>query len=249
MFWWRGEWCRDHLLLHKADVARFGSGRESVGLSVFARLLAADFRIFSSPSTQSTPTSRCQAMPARRPTWYATRTTASRSPAASSPSSPESGRRSPSLSSSTAPRTLPCVPSLDSILRSLPGLTPLVPHARPKNGRVLLFLNDTLVLSHTNLQLRSSDSIASVSGLWFSTFFGGSDATWASPSNQSSYYRNFQIQAGAAVSDGPGNTVSSSNSSSASTSKSAADLIKGSAGLVRGAVASAMVAVLMGLLL
>lgn len=63
------------------------------------------------------------------------------------------------------------------------------------------------MLAHDNLQLRASDDIASVGGLFFSTFFGGSDSTWASPKNQSTFYRNFSLRGGSAVSDGAGTTV------------------------------------------
>lgn len=87
--------------------------------------------------------------------------------------------------------------------------------------------------------------------MFFSTFFGGSDVSWASPvaqvrllslllsSNtplaasadlsppfalpiQSSYFRNFQIQAGSAVSDGSGATVRSAASTRARASSFAA---------------------------
>lgn len=101
-----------------------------------------------------------------------------------------------------------------------------------------MFFNDQLVMSHTNLQIRAADAVLD-EGMFFSTFFGGSDSSWASPKNQvrpftrlprrvflvlfterslslfslplqSTYFRNIQLQAGTTVSDGSGSTVSAS---------------------------------------
>ncbi|KAL7414324.1 hypothetical protein BDY24DRAFT_386525 [Mrakia frigida] len=77
------------------------------------------------------------------------------------------------------------------------------------NGRILMFFNGQLVMSHTNLQIRAADAVLD-GGMFFSTFFGGSDSSWASPKNQSTYFRNIQLQAGTTVSDGSGSTVSAS---------------------------------------
>lgn len=77
------------------------------------------------------------------------------------------------------------------------------------NGRVFLYYNGTLALAHDNLQLRASTDIESIGGLFFSTFFGGADVSWASPQNQSTFYRNFKLLGGTGVSDGSGKTVGS----------------------------------------
>lgn len=51
------------------------------------------------------------------------------------------------------------------------------------NGRIMMFYNNALVMSHTNLQIRAANSVLD-GGMFFSTFFGGSDQSWASPKNQ-----------------------------------------------------------------
>lgn len=84
--------------------------------------------------------------------------------------------------------------------------------------------NGALAINQTGLQIRSSSSVASIQGMFFSyvpypqlrvsaspnaiffylfhitdktsyprTFFGGSDASWASPTNQSTYFKNIQM--------------------------------------------------------
>lgn len=75
--------------------------------------------------------------------------------------------------------------------------------------------NGVLAINQTALQIRTQSSVGNIQGMFFSyvpslspllpklkyswcktylrTFFGGNDATWASPTNQSTYYRNFQL--------------------------------------------------------
>ncbi|CED83679.1 hypothetical protein [Phaffia rhodozyma] len=77
------------------------------------------------------------------------------------------------------------------------------------NGKIIMFVNDTLVLSHTDLLIRSSTNLASIGGLFFSTFFGGSDSSYASTQNQTTYYRNFALKGSTLLSDGAGSTVKS----------------------------------------
>ncbi|KAL5631521.1 hypothetical protein ACGC1H_007141 [Rhizoctonia solani] len=48
------------------------------------------------------------------------------------------------------------------------------------NGQLQLFYNDLLALSYTGIQYRNSDSINSISGLFFSTFFGGKCRSFSS---------------------------------------------------------------------
>ncbi|WVR09442.1 hypothetical protein IAU60_006509 [Kwoniella sp. DSM 27419] len=69
------------------------------------------------------------------------------------------------------------------------------------NGIVQLWYNGVPALSFQNLVLRTSSSLSSVGGLYFSTFFGGNDNSWATPTQQYSYYRNIQLYAGAGSSN------------------------------------------------
>lgn len=80
------------------------------------------------------------------------------------------------------------------------------------NGNVLLYYNEVLVISQSNLQMRSETSVLA-SGLFFSTFFGGSDSSWQSPIEQHTYYRNFRLWAGTSPSNLTGQTVSSAGPS------------------------------------
>lgn len=60
------------------------------------------------------------------------------------------------------------------------------------NGNVQLYLNNVSVISHTDLQFRSVSSLPA-NGMFFSTFFGGSDNSWATPSTTHTYFRNMQL--------------------------------------------------------
>jgi hypothetical protein len=64
-------------------------------------------------------------------------------------------------------------------------------------------------MSHTNLELRSASSIAGVGGLFFSTFFGGDDSSWATPTTQYAYFKNMVLYAGQGASNGSGAAISS----------------------------------------
>ncbi|KAF8580440.1 polysaccharide lyase family 14 protein [Ramaria rubella] len=79
------------------------------------------------------------------------------------------------------------------------------------NGNVLLYYNDIQAIQQGNLQMRSSTNVFA-GGLFFSTFFGGDDSTWASPTTQHSFFRNFQLW----LSDRPSNSTGSQVSSAAS---------------------------------
>jgi len=76
------------------------------------------------------------------------------------------------------------------------------------NGILQLYYNDELAVNQTNLQYRSADKINSVGGLFFSTFYGGSDSSWAPPKDEHSYFRNFQMWGSTTPSDTPGNIIS-----------------------------------------
>ncbi|KAJ3937498.1 MAG: polysaccharide lyase family 14 protein [Lentinula lateritia] len=64
------------------------------------------------------------------------------------------------------------------------------------NGDLQLYFNDQLVISRQDLQFRKGSSV-DINGLYFSTFFGGSDNSWATPITTHTYYRNMQLWGGA----------------------------------------------------
>jgi len=74
------------------------------------------------------------------------------------------------------------------------------------NGQVILYFNDANALQHDNIFFRQTDNIT-VGGLYFSTFFGGSDPSWAPPNLTHTYFRNFQLYAGTSPSDLQGSQV------------------------------------------
>ena len=51
-----------------------------------------------------------------------------------------------------------------------------------ENGEVAIWLNDKLIYQQDGLEFRKTDSLK-INGIFFSTFFGGNDNTWASPEN------------------------------------------------------------------
>jgi len=73
-----------------------------------------------------------------------------------------------------------------------------------RNGLVSLWYNGVQAMKIQNLELRTSSNIDSIAGLFFSTFFGGDDASWASPETQYSYFRNIQLYAGLGASNATG---------------------------------------------
>ncbi|KIJ49530.1 polysaccharide lyase family 14 protein [Sphaerobolus stellatus SS14] len=68
------------------------------------------------------------------------------------------------------------------------------------NGNVMLYYNDIPAITQGGLQMRTDTRVVA-SGLFFSTFFGGSDSSWASTVDQSTYFRNFRIWASASPSN------------------------------------------------
>lgn len=76
------------------------------------------------------------------------------------------------------------------------------------NGQVSLFYNNVKAIEQTGLGFRVDD-VVSVGGLYFSTFFGGDDPSWATPSTVHSYYRNFQMWGSSAASNLTKTTTSS----------------------------------------
>ncbi|KZP34683.1 polysaccharide lyase family 14 protein [Athelia psychrophila] len=80
------------------------------------------------------------------------------------------------------------------------------------NGNLLLYYNDVPAISQSNLVFRSGDDV-NIGGLYLSTFFGGSDSTWAPRSNVNSYFRNFEMWGSSSPSNLSGSTVSTSGAS------------------------------------
>ncbi|KAH9949540.1 polysaccharide lyase family 14 protein [Amylocystis lapponica] len=75
------------------------------------------------------------------------------------------------------------------------------------NGQVSLYYNNVQALNEANLQYRSSAAV-DIGGLYFSTFFGGDDSSWATPQTVHSYFRNFEMWGSTAPSNLTGETVS-----------------------------------------
>jgi len=70
------------------------------------------------------------------------------------------------------------------------------------NGIIRVYYNGLLAFNKTGLQIRSQDSITGFTGMFFSTFFGGNNASYESPADQHAYFRNFQMWASDAFSNG-----------------------------------------------
>ncbi|OBZ68124.1 hypothetical protein A0H81_11788 [Grifola frondosa] len=60
------------------------------------------------------------------------------------------------------------------------------------NGMVSLYYNNVKALEQDALYYRSSSGV-NINGLYLSTFFGGSDSSWAPNSTVHSYFRNFEL--------------------------------------------------------
>ncbi|KAF8345835.1 polysaccharide lyase family 14 protein [Amanita rubescens] len=76
------------------------------------------------------------------------------------------------------------------------------------NGNIQLYFNDVLAINQTNLQIRSNSSLAA-NGMYFSTFFGGSDSSYETPVTTYTYFRNLQLWGGSASSSLSGEPVTS----------------------------------------
>lgn len=75
------------------------------------------------------------------------------------------------------------------------------------NGNLVLYFDDAQTISEQGLQFRSGTAV-NVGGLYFSTFFGGSDDSWATPQSVNTYYRNFQLYGSSLPSNLTGQQVS-----------------------------------------
>jgi hypothetical protein len=75
------------------------------------------------------------------------------------------------------------------------------------NGNMVLYFNDVLAISQRNILYRNSSAV-NANGFYLSTFFGGSDSSWATPQTTHSYIRNVRMWAGNAPSNLTGSKVS-----------------------------------------
>lgn len=74
------------------------------------------------------------------------------------------------------------------------------------NGNIVLYFDDVQVLSQQTLDFRTTSDVA-IGGLYFSTFFGGDDSSWATPQTVHTYYRNIQMWGSSSPSLLSGQTV------------------------------------------
>jgi len=68
------------------------------------------------------------------------------------------------------------------------------------NGEITLYYNNVKALDEQAIQLRTDNDI-NIGGLYFSTFFGGNDASWAPPQTTHAYFRNIQLFGSSAASN------------------------------------------------
>jgi len=71
-------------------------------------------------------------------------------------------------------------------------------------------------MSFNNLVIRTSTQLSSIGGLFFSTFFGGDDTTWSTPTSQYAYFRNMRLYAGYGAANGEGAAISAASRSASS---------------------------------
>jgi hypothetical protein len=68
----------------------------------------------------------------------------------------------------------------------------VVNHLGQKDGVLRVWVDGKLLINRTDMLYRVNNNVL-VSGLMFSTFFGGHDPSWASPKTQVAFFRNFQF--------------------------------------------------------
>jgi hypothetical protein len=66
-------------------------------------------------------------------------------------------------------------------------------HDHNEGDTVRIWMNGAMVLEQKGLRLRETPAVG-IAGLLFSTFFGGSDSSWASPIDQYADFADFTIQ-------------------------------------------------------
>ncbi|KAL4231082.1 hypothetical protein ACF0H5_008665 [Mactra antiquata] len=59
-------------------------------------------------------------------------------------------------------------------------------------GYIKLWIDDTPYIHHTDVIMRDNTNF-DIDGIFFSTFYGGSDSSWACPRDTYTYYRNFRL--------------------------------------------------------
>ena len=64
------------------------------------------------------------------------------------------------------------------------------------DGSITVWLDGRQVLQQSNIVFRTTAALR-IDGVFFSTFFGGGDASWATPTNQNADFADFSV--------GPGN--------------------------------------------
>jgi len=67
------------------------------------------------------------------------------------------------------------------------------------NGQIQVYYNDVLAITQRNLQFHRAFDL-SVGGLFFSTFYGGSDSSWAPSNTMHAYFRNVKLWGGSSAS-------------------------------------------------
>ncbi|KAL0576664.1 3'-5'-exoribonuclease [Marasmius crinis-equi] len=77
------------------------------------------------------------------------------------------------------------------------------------NGNLQLYVNNLQVISQQDLQFRTSTQV-NINGLYFSTFFGGSDDSWSTPVDTHTYFRNMTLWGSSGPSTLSGQKVKSS---------------------------------------
>ncbi|KAJ7462323.1 polysaccharide lyase family 14 protein [Mycena galericulata] len=76
------------------------------------------------------------------------------------------------------------------------------------NGNIEVYFNGVQALAQQDLQIRASSNVTA-GGLYFSTFFGGSDSSWATPNTTHTYFRNMELWGGNSPSILTGSKVTS----------------------------------------
>jgi hypothetical protein len=63
-----------------------------------------------------------------------------------------------------------------------------------RNGQILVYVNGSQVLNEQQVEFRTTTGLK-IDGVFFSTFFGGSDHTWATPTDQYTDFADFRVSA------------------------------------------------------
>ncbi|KAF7321304.1 Iron hydrogenase [Mycena kentingensis (nom. inval.)] len=63
------------------------------------------------------------------------------------------------------------------------------------NGNLEVYFNNVKALQQSDMQIRATSNLT-INGMYFSTFFGGADDSWATPNTVHTYFRNIELWAG-----------------------------------------------------